>query len=551
LEERPLFLWQLPAIEWVEPRDCAAILMRMRLGKITVARYWAAARDARRFLVVTPIEAMAGWHRELTALGENFEIAHGPRGNRIEAVLRAHESYDGRYFILTNSQGLFKPGPKKECADCKGTGKQGDSQFDLPCLECGGKGWWRAPAGPTDLATLKWDGVIWDESTVGLRNPKSQTCKIAMRYLTRARYRCILSGDFAPEGPLDIFQQMCWCYGEFMGHDNFWEWRDAYFLQDRYDWYPKMGTLKAIHTALEELAYRLDYKAAGVRWRVKRRRVECSMPDDLREKYNSALRWMEVPTESGEWIVTKQKMVVGQWLAQLAGGVPVFDRQVRSDHKLHLLLQEVARVGGRRCVVTFRYNPELFAAADLLEKSGFKVRVVWGEIKPKERYQIEKEFHENKFQVLLMQVRVARFGIDLSCARHMIRFSLPWEYESIHQPMLRIFNPMLDDDCIYTDLVCRDTPDEDLYEMSIDKGLSAGGFMNDLRRRIEYRVGQGHEQQRRLHGRASSQDAEVSGVREGVGGVQGGNQEEEPGPADLPEGAAEVGDLPSEYGDRS
>jgi SNF2 family DNA or RNA helicase len=93
--------------------------------------------------------------------------------------------------------------------------------------------------------------------------------------------------------------------------------------------------------------------------------------------------------------------------------------------------------------------------------------------------------------VLLMQIKVAKFGIDLSAADTMIRYSMTYSYEDVSQSEDRIVHPLKKSPLHYVDLVARNTVDEDLIEVIQDKKIDAKLFMSKLRSRLIDRLRRG------------------------------------------------------------
>lgn len=477
---RPFWSWQDHAIAFGEGRDHVGFFMDKRLGKIRVASTWAIRRGARRILVSAPLSAIPDWQDELERDGYSSCFLYGTAGERLNTLI-ANSNFDGARFFLINPQGLYTAASRS-----------------------GSK------ATPSEIARMPWDAVLWDEST-NLKNPQSQLNEIAHLCFYRPdMLRAILSGEPAPEGPQDLFEQMRWLNGGvWMGHSNFWKWRVENFSQSGYEWFCKKGRLSFIKEAVNARAFTLSRKDAGVahappyyekRW--------VKLPDSIREHYDNAELNFELPQQlqtqlqreaaeadavgGGEAIETKVSeavrpretkyaVVVDNWLAQLCGGYPKDFPNLHSDHKLHILLDILLEeMPKEQIVVAFRYNSELHAAAAALAKHKSVFSILTGATAPAERRNVQHAFQAGKLRWILGQIRVLQFGIDLSAARTMVRYSLPPNYEIISQSKDRIVHVTKTDPVSYIDLVVRDSVDEDTISALGDKAITARFFMNKM-----------------------------------------------------------------------
>lgn len=505
---RPLLPHQIPAVEYARKLDSVLLYMEKRLGKCTVAIRWALSKPGvRRVLVVAPKSAIPGWQDELEVDGQ-IAVDVADRKRWRQNLLDADTKFSDRtLFCVTNSQALFMPAKVVK----------GD-RFNE------GHG----PV-PTELAEMPWQAVIWDESRM-LANPKSQTTKIANQLFGKLRYKAALSGEYAPEGPLDIFGPAQWCQGQFMGHINFWSWRNDNFSPVGYDFNPKPGALGRVNRAIHNAAFILSRKDAGLgEVRAFERRV-CELPPEIRTAYKHAERYFEIPefsvsgssddlervctdpqldVDASEWASvrrthqvsavvddnvanvvadTKNAAVTFSWLSQIAGGRMRLAEHLWHDEKLKLL-DDAALDGDYQrepLVVSFAFNRELFAAHERLQKEA-SCAMLWGGMSVAERGEVIRKFRAGQVRVVLKQSRV-HFGMDLSRADTMIRYSRPCAYQDISQDMDRIVSPTKRRPLLYIDLLCADTVDEDIWRAIQMKGIVARNFMSKVRTNYERRI---------------------------------------------------------------
>jgi hypothetical protein len=171
--------------------------MEMRLGKTLVSIRWANSRPKRnKILVVCPKSVFDSWEMELN--GE-YIVPTVLKGSLNEKKFR-YKTSKTRWFI-TNYQALISHQSKGNRAK------------------------------PSYLATRDWDTVILDESPA-IRNPKSKTSKICLRYLSQAPNKMILTGLPNPEGTENFVQQMIFLFQKFMGCKDYWNWQQNHTAMD-------------------------------------------------------------------------------------------------------------------------------------------------------------------------------------------------------------------------------------------------------------------------------------------------------------------------------
>jgi hypothetical protein len=453
--------YQVPAIEWALPLDRCPVLMDKRLGKSLIAIRWALAKPAKRVLFVSPKSAIPDLMRDLERDGQNYVLLDGAMDKRTELLEEADGLFgDGRLFCITNPQGITSVGRK------------------------GNK------SGPSPVGLYPWECVIWDEPVYGLRNPGTLINKVAQQWLSRAKYKMFLSGEIAPEGSRDIFEPMRWLYGQFMGFKNFWRWRDAHFMNFGFEWIEKYGHKQQIKDALRRLAFRMTREEAGVGSDLpphKERRF-CELPPRIRRVYEDATKFYHLAwDQDGVQKIQEARYALetSMWLAQIAGGYLKDNQELDSPHKAQLLLDLLRHeYPHEKVVILFRFNRELGKSAELMEKEWPKhppYRIIWGHGETADirvRKQIQQDFNEGPLQYLFIQVKCCMYGLDLSGADVMIRYSLPYSFNEVSQSADRIIHPAKKRILSYVDLVTKDTVDEDVVEAAQDKRLESRFYMD-------------------------------------------------------------------------
>jgi len=332
-------------------------------------------------------------------------------------------------------------------------------------------------AAPSILA-LDWGAVVLDEST-RIKNPKADITKLLNRGAGCALMRLTLTGCPAPEGPLDYCEQMRFTVGDMMGHKNYWDFRKRWFRPDwtGHGWDPKPGTFEAIKRWVDAHALVLTRKQAGIGSKKVREVRWIEMGSKQRAAYNQCeRRWIG---ESGD--KTKWAPVAFTWLSRMAGGFNERGERLPDARKaselINLLKGELSQ---EQVVVWFRFNAELAECRRRLIKKGVKCYWMTGATSLEKRRDRVAGFQAGERRVMLCQVKVGKYGLDLSAADTAIYYSNTYSCEDRLQSEDRIVHPKKRATLLYVDLVTKGTVDEDCAEALRGKIADSQAFASKL-----------------------------------------------------------------------
>lgn len=395
---------QKSGLVWAGDRHKVALFWEMRLGKNLVVIRWATQWNTIT-LVICPNDVIETWLEEFVL--EGITATH-LQGFSIEVPAHGHwficsyETYRGNPFLQS---------------------------FSFGC-------------------------VILDESTV-IKNPKAQITKAVLRQNKRTPHKAILTGVPAPEDPLlDYATQMLFLYGKFLGCSNYWAIRATHFEPTGFGWTPKGGVApRAIQEIGNKVSVltRSQVNMGGVLVQ-ERRRIQ--MPNELRSVYDNAENLFELQGQETNW-----RPVVQTWLARLAGGC---HPACPSPHKLDAFQSLLRELKGQQIVVWFNFLSEIDAVAALLNKTDIDYGVISGDVPTPERARLNTYFQRGQLQLLLCQVRCARFGRNFSAAEASVYFSLPWDLLSYLQSRDRVIHLEKTTPTLSLQLITRDSVDEDV-----------------------------------------------------------------------------------------
>ena len=179
---------------------------------------------------------------------------------------------------------------------------------------------------------------------------------------------------------MDFFNQMKFISEDrtFLDCKNWYQFRDMYFNQIGYDWFPKVGTREAIKQAVNKMCFVLTRKQAGVgNARVREVRY-VDMPPKVWKAYKQAEADFEVDGDETKWVV-----VVHSWLAKLTGGIyKGYEHDAKINEVVHLLEEELK---DEPVVIWFKHNEEIERVRKRLIKRRISHTVITGEVPARER----------------------------------------------------------------------------------------------------------------------------------------------------------------------
>lgn len=334
------------------------------------------------------------------------------------------------------------------------------------------------------LQQESWDCVILDESRI-ISNPKSQITKVCLSSFQNVEFKAILSGAPAPEGPLDYFCQFKFLNGQFCGHHNYYQWRNAFFRSNSmgWDWFPSAGTLHAILMEVDKHSYHLSREGAMIGCKSVTERHRLNLSEEVRRTYDHAEKYFMLGED-----VTLWKPVVYTWLHRLAGGC---HPDAKCDHKLRELWSLVQGDFRKEPVVIWcTFNDEIEAIRTYLLKQRERERrigVVWGRDDSKTRWEAVQAFRRGKHQFLICQVKCLRYGADLSVSSTNVFYSQPWASDYYEQAKDRIVHPSKKDTVLHTVLSTKNSIDDDIYSALLEKSGTSKALLSFIARKLKAR----------------------------------------------------------------
>lgn len=470
-----LFPHQEQALERIRGQARVALFMEMRLGKTPVIIRWAQhllslEPNSGRVLVVGPMSVLDDWEDELRR--EGIRRRDITRLDGMTQTVREETAYGGPGWYLINYEGV----------------RINDA-----------------------MAEMDWEVVILDESTA-IRNPQAAITKRLTKDYVHVPYRAILTGDPVPEGITDYFSQFQFLYGSFMSYGNFWAFRNAKFKQNprvTWDWQPKPGLRDEVKQWVHEHAVVMTKEQHGIGGKKFYSRRIIDMNAAQKKAHKEIMRDF-----SYEYIETNFATVRDVWLARIAGGFSP-DREnpeMLSDAKIkEIIALKKGELKKQAVVVWFRFNEELWATTAALQKAGIRAVGVAGDTPKADRIKIRKRFMRGEFDVICVQVRLGRFGWNLSRATTAIYYSNALDRESRAQSEDRIVHPTKKKPLLYIDLETKGSIDTEVIRLQREKRISSRAFARRLNAAVwaEYWRQHPGENQKAKGGKSTAKKAET------------------------------------------
>jgi len=441
------------AIDVIHP----ALFCEQRLGKTLAVIRWVQKLNLRTVVVIAPKTVFEAWQRELTQEGERYLIACDmPLGKRLGVIAQAFLSLR-RIWLLINYEGITATAPKAIVRR-------------------------RKTRLVPEWANLPWDAVIMDESTK-IKNGLSHIGRICRLGFRHAKHRAILTGMPSPEGETDLFNQFAFLHDDFLGIDNWWDFRNRFFVNAGFRWIPRKGAAKRIKTEVHKLAFirrRIDV-GLGSRKIYQNRYVDANPKQRILNK--QIMREFAATLQNGETIETKNVLTQRLWLSRVAGGFTPEEEPINSAKRDEIISLLTGELAGEKVVIWFRFLAELRCVQEALKRRRISCVVVDGSVTGERRSAAIREFRQSA-RVMLAIGKCAQYGIDCSTADTAIYYSNELSGEIRAQSEDRIIHPQKKVPVLIIDILTRKSIDEDIRALVSNKNLNGTLFLMQLDKRL-------------------------------------------------------------------
>ena len=451
---RQLMPFQRSAVEFCKSVPHPALFLEMRLGKtiVTIHAIKEQFHGVRTMiLVIAPYSAFEGWQQELKEAGIPdkwvWPLPSGSQAKReiLLTLLERQSKLPDHIYVLCNHEGY------------KGI--------------------------ETLLPFIFWDVVVFDEST-RIKDPTTQMSQFYTENFRGVSKRFILAGMPTPEDDTDLHNQMLFLDPKIIGM-SWYKFRSKFFnmVGERRWWINPEGKL-----FLKERVGRFcrvvkrDEVNMGSR-KVRIRRM-VDLPVKARKIYDTLQEEFLVEANGKVIDSTMFAPVKFQWMRRILGGL--YDNKLvhtaKIDELLYLLRGELKNI---KVVVWANFNDEINYICKTLRNSGIACKTLTGATSLRDRDEVIRSFRVYlDSNVLVIQPKCCRFGLDLSCCDTAIYYSTPIEAEVRAQTEDRLVNVTKGGTVAIIDLLCRKTIDVDIYELMQEKD-----YNQDMMKKLLNRMG--------------------------------------------------------------
>lgn len=341
-----------------------------------------------------------------------------------------------------------------------------------------------------ELVKKEFDKIIVDESTilksyVSDRANKGKFGQSLMRVSAKARWRVIMSGTPAPNGPEDLWGQMHFLDPQgFMLEKTIHDFR-ALYMKTVYLGDPRNPNTPKKFVPKPDAPAKVADLIAPVTFRAKIRdnlkdlpektiiRRVCDMTGEQARHYEEMCKSLSTEIDSEIVDVDMALTKLGK-LRQITGGFLIDHKQetheIDDNPKIELLddllTEEIDPE--HKVVIYAQYQYEIEMIESRYKDMGV-CSVYGGNSSTTNLSNIKSFINDKSKRICLLHPRSAAHGITLVCANYMVFYSISHSAEENYQAQARIErngqkHPMF----IYY-LLCNESIDEDIYNIVVDK----------------------------------------------------------------------------------
>lgn len=317
--------------------------------------------------------------------------------------------------------------------------------------------------------------IAIDESTK-IKNPNTATFRALMKIAWKAKYRYVMSGTPAPNGPIDLWSQFFFLDDGMTLEPSLVDFRHTYYTRiDIGDnagfWVPKRGMEAHINKMIEPRAVR--FKSSECLDLPEQtflvREVEATGPQ--RRIYDEMANNLFAELDDGETVTARVIVSKIMKLREITGGFVIDDSRTEKPigknpkmDELDLLLDQALASEDHKAIVWISYRWEARAIINRYKKR-YGAAGLYGDVSQKQKDKNVDNFLESpKHRLLVCHPQSAAHGLTLTAASYSIYYSLSHNFEDYYQSSMRIHRPGQKRPTFYYFLTMKDTIDKGLLQ---------------------------------------------------------------------------------------
>ena len=334
------------------------------------------------------------------------------------------------------------------------------------------------------------DMVVIDEST-SFKNHKAERFKALVKVRDRIKRMILLTGTPTPNGLMDLWAQAYLLDGGSRLLNNFYRFRDAYFIPGRavngvvYDYKPRTGAYEEATHALSDISLSLKSEDYLELPDIVTSNNVVTLDDAACKKYKrferDCLMHVLSSGDTADTIAAKTAADLSGKLLQLAGGALYHEDSKEfteiHDCKLKALLELVEPLD-ENVIIFYNFLHEKARLCNAL--SDFK-----GEVMVFEHDNDLRDWNAGRVNILIAHPASMGYGLNLQQGgRRIIWFGLPQSYEQYAQANKRLHRQGQRHTVFVHHLVCKGTRDEDVLAALGAKAGAQEYLLTSLKARI-------------------------------------------------------------------
>lgn len=327
-------------------------------------------------------------------------------------------------------------------------------------------------------------------NSVRIKDPQSKTAKFFIQNFRDVKKRIILSGNPAPNSPLEYYPQMQFLNNEWMGCDNFWKYRHKFFGSDiqGWNWWVRASSKDVIRIELQKSAFILTRKQVGVENKKIYQKRVVEMPATLKKQYKMMEEKFVMELPDGKKLETKYILPQLSYLQQMAGG-HILKKEMNNFKVNELIDLMMGELKNEPVLVWCRFRWEIENITAVLLKKKVSCSCIHGDVPLDERKVIQEKFQNGEIQVLVMQTQTGKYGLNLSRADTAIYFSNTLVPDDRNQSEMRIESNSKSNSLLFIDLITKDTIDEQILRSLQSKYTQSRFFLGDVVKKLKEKYG--------------------------------------------------------------
>ena len=328
-----------------------------------------------------------------------------------------------------------------------------------------------------ELRKKRFKFIAIDESSK-IKNPQSKTFKALLNIAWKSKWRYIMSGTPAPNGPIDLWSQFYFLDDGMTLEPSLVDFRHKNYKQIAVPgrgahvgfWVPRRGIEPKINKQIEKRAIRfksddcLDLPPRTFMVRdLQMTKEQKKAYDEMSQNLFTEVGGSDVTARVAVSKIMKLREITGGFVIGDSGDEKQFKTNPKID-ELDSLLEEAIGDGTSKALAWIQYRWEARTLLSRYRKK-YGAKGLYGDISQSEKDRAVDSFLDSdSCRLLVCHPKSAAHGLTLTSASYSIYYSLSHDFEEYYQSSMRIHRPGQKKPTFYYFLTAKDSIDKALLE---------------------------------------------------------------------------------------